>query len=498
MASILETFIILFKGDSTDLKKGSDEAKKTVDTLDNSLKNTNALTTTVGNSFKGMIRQATGALAAVVGIAGFIGSVKSAITIADNLGKLSKALDVNIEELGAWGDAVQKSGGTAEGFYGTVTSMTAALSDFAAKGTSRVAPFFEQLGIRMTDARGKARAFLDLLPEIATSFERLGKAESLGIGQKLGLDQGTILLLQKGRTEVELFVKQQKELGVVTKKNAETAGKFKDQWDNFTHAFRSVALTANSSILPFFTALLRIFEKLAIYLRENPHLLASIGIALGALFTAFAPVAAIIAAIGTALVLLHDDYEHFQQGHESLIGKIVTDWPKTAAVFKFVLQVLQNVFQTIVKVFEKLIGSIDTIVTSFSGLGNVVTEVWKEIVSTITNAIDLVSNAIDKVTNVYKKAKSAIGLGGNENLEANIISTQRLVSEANQSPLNSLSTNSILNSSKALTRNTTVQVGDVTIETAATDAKEIAGVFSSSLEDQIRQAINNYDDGVLV
>jgi hypothetical protein len=498
MASILETFIILYKGDTTDLKKGSDDAKKTVDNLDNSLKNTNALTTTVGNSFKGMIRQAAGALAAVVGIVGFIGSLKSAVTVADNLGKLSQALDVNIEELGAWGDAVQKSGGTAEGFYGTVTSITAALSDFATKGTSRVAPFFEQLGVRMTDARGRARGFLDLLPEIASAFERIGKAESLGIGQKLGLDQGTILLLQKGRAEVELFVKKQKELGTVTKKNAETAARFKDQWDNLTHAFRSLALTSNSTILPFLTALLRAFERLAIYLKENPRLLASIGVALGALFAAFAPVIAIISAVGAAIVLLLDDYEHFQAGHDSLIGKIITDWPKVAEVFKNVAGVGQSAFEILQRLFERLIESILTIGEAWQTTDAEVEAAWGSIVNVIVGGIDLIYKAIDKVISAFKKAKSAIGFGGNENLEASITSTQRLVSDANQSPLNSLSSNSILNNSKALTRNTTVQVGDVTIETAATDAKEIAGVFSSSLEEQIRQAINNYDDGVLI
>jgi hypothetical protein len=498
MASILETFILLFKSDTTDLKKGGEEVKKVVNSVEKSLVDVNKVIKSVDSSFKKMVKQATGALVGIVGIIGIIGNIKSAISTADSLGKLSKALDANVEELSAWGDAVQKSGGTAEGFYSTVTSLTASLSDFATKGTSRVAPFFQELGIRMTDARGKARNFLDLLPEIASAFEKISKAEALGIGQKLGLDQGTILLLQKGRSEVDAFVQKQKELGTVTKKDTEIAKKFTDQWQNLTHAFRSLALTANSSILPFFTAIIRVFEKLAVYLKENPRLLASIGIALGALFTAFAPVVAIITAVGAALVLLHDDYEHFQQGHESLIGKIITDWPKTAAVFRFVLDVAKQAFEILYRLFERLVESIDIIITSFTGLGDVVSQVWGGIVDTINNAINAVSTAIEKISGVYKKAKAAIGFGGNDNLEASIISTQKLVSEANQSPLNSTSTNSILNSSRALTRNTTVQVGDVNIQTAATDAKDIAGVFSSSLEEQIKQAINNYDDGVLV
>lgn len=44
---------------------------------------------------------------------------------------------------------------------------------------------------------------MGVLPELAESFEKLSKQESAALGQKLGLDQGTIMLLRRGRREVE-------------------------------------------------------------------------------------------------------------------------------------------------------------------------------------------------------------------------------------------------------------------------------------------------------
>lgn len=503
MASVLETFIVLFKGDTTDLKKGSKDAKKTTDDLQKSIKDTDTVAGKLGGSFTNMIRQATGALTAIVGVATVIGGLKYATHFADQLGELSDALSVDVEALSSWGDAVKMSGGTAEGFYETVKSMTASLADFATKGTSRAAPFFVELGIKMTDAKGKARNFIDVLPEIAASFEKLSRSESFGIGRKMGLDNGTIMLLQKGRKEVELFIERQKELGVITKKDTEIAAKYNDTWDDTVHAFRSLAVSANSEILPFLTIVVKGFQDLAILLRENPSLVKAIGLALGGLVAFFAPVVAAIAVVGAAIAILYDDIQAFQRGSDSVIGEAVKRWPILSDVFRGLGQIAQLAFSLIgagiqlaVTLVKKFFSSIGDIHDAFIELGSSVKGIWDGIVQVITSAIETIMAAVGKVVATYEKTKDFLGFGDAKAVEV-IKTAQQTVNFASTAPIGSASGASIANSSKALTRNTTVSVGDVTIQTQATSSDGIAAEFNKSLEAQIRQATNNFDDGVL-
>jgi hypothetical protein len=53
---------------------------------------------------------------------------------------------------------------------------------------------------------------------------------------------------------------------------------------------------------------------------------------------------------------------------------------------------------------------------------------------------------------------------------------------------------SISNSSRSRTSN--VQIGEVKVVTRATDAAGIGGALGGSLETQMRQTVNNFDDGV--
>lgn len=61
--------------------------------------------------------------------------VFAAATRNDNLNDFTERLDLNIESVSAWGDAVALNGGTAEGFQQTLDGLTEAVNTFAVKGT---------------------------------------------------------------------------------------------------------------------------------------------------------------------------------------------------------------------------------------------------------------------------------------------------------------------------------------------------------------------------
>jgi hypothetical protein len=542
MSSILETFYVLFESDSAEVKKGAKDAKKSTDDLNKSLKSTDQVSGKVGNEFVRMVSAAGGMLAAAFSVGAIVSATMAAANYADELGDLGDAVGANVSDLDVWGRAVKLSGGTAEGFQGTVKTMTAALADFATKGTSRAAPFFQDLGIKMVDAQGKARNFMDILPEIADSFQGLSKAESFGIGQKMGLDQGTIMLLQQGRREVDIMIAKQKELGAVTKEDAEIASNFNDQWDMTTMAFRSLFTQVGSSILPAMTAVMKVFERVGIFFRKNSDFITGILMALGAavlyfvvppLITAgiaaavaFAPfllMGAVIAGLAVAFALLYDDVMNFIDGNDSLIGQIVNDYPLLAEIVKALagvvmwawdlmaglLQFLVELFMSPETAFENLVDNIGNALVRLEGLfpslfatigqlgdvfanvGAYVVSIWDGIIATITSGIEFVMNAINKVMSVAGKVGSFFGMGDTGNIQKG----QDQLALASSSPISSQSSNSIATSTQS--RSTSVSVGTVNVQTQATDADGISKSIGNSLNDQMKQASNSMDDGVL-
>ena len=543
MPSILETFIILFESDSEQVKKGAAQAKEVTDKLNKSLASTDTVAGKLGSSFKNLVSNASGALLGLLSVGAIIGGIKAAATYADKLDELSKALGVNIEELSAWGDAVQMSGGTAEGFQETLKSMSASLAAFATKGKSLLAPFFKELGIKMVDARGKARSVIDILPELADAFQKLGKEEAFGMGRKMGLDQGTIMLLQGGRREVDALIARQKELGVVTKEDGEIAAKFNDQLDDTAHSFRSLFTVVGRFVLPAFTDVLKMFERVAVFFRKNSDFIIGglIGIgsailyfvtpAILSMLAALAPFLLIAAAVGAVVglfALLYDDLKNFEKGNQSVIGELIKKWPVVGDILKNLIKVAElvldafmgiknllvnlfldplnawTIFRTsvnngvnnLLQTFPQIGKAIDYIMEMFGKAGDFIGDVWDSIIVSIQKAIAVVMGAVSTVSGAYDKVLSFLGVDTKATTVA-VQASQHALGVASASPLSSQTSGSILSSTKSLNKNTTVEIGAVNVQTQATDASGIAGAIGNDLNVQMRQVINNFDDGVL-
>lgn len=494
MGSIFDIFYILFESDTKKVEEGAKKAEQVTDSLNKKLSATETVGNKLGASFNKLVKQAAGAFAAYLSVGAVLGGIKAASDYANKLDDLSKALGVNVRELSMWSDAVAKKGGTAEGFQNTLQSMTAALTDFAVKGKSRVEPFFKELGIRMTDSRGKARDFLDILPELAGQFEKLSKSESFGLGQKLGLDGGTIMLLQSGRREVDLLIARQKELGVVTERDAEIAAVFNTQWADTAHAFRSVFLALNANILPVFTRVLKLFEDLAVFMRKEGDLIEGGIIAIAAAITAYltpaligllissAPIIGVIALI-TALVaafaLGYEDFKKYKAGYASLRGELEKSSPALAKFIKSSEATSKFLLKT------------------FLSIPAAIKWAWVNTFAVIQETIDSFLANLDKILNFLAKIKSFFG-GIPAKMTAELLTGNTAMAGFNRAaPLTYLTNTSMATANNGGDKISNVKTGPITINTQATDADGIAQAFTNSLETQIKQVLVNFDDGVL-
>jgi len=464
--NILETFLILFESNADDVQKGADKAAGATDNLEEKIKKTDTASDSLGKSFMGMAAQAALAIGSLVSVGAILGSVFAAADYADYLNETSESLGVNIEQLDLWGRAATIAGGSTQGLVGSVKSLSAGIAQMDVTGKSRLKPFFDDLGISMTDAAGKARDAFDIFPELADAFEGMSKQEAIGFGRKLGIDDGTIMLLQKGRREIDALIKRQKELGTISAEDAKIADAYKDSIDELSFAWRSFSTEIAGDTIPALTWLAKKLTDISIWMRNHEGFiygfLGTIGaglvavasyffLASGAATTFFAvlisPIAlatAAFIALGAAVGLIWDDFKTFRDGGDYLIP------------------------------WEKIIGSFEKIKTG-------VTEIWGGVVEYISNSIDALVRMFETLGNFFSFGDRAY------------MKARMSLSAAGSAQINSATSSSLAAGSN---RSTSVNIGEINVQTQATDADGISAEIGRSMKGQVNQVISNYDDGI--
>lgn len=456
--SLLETLLIKITLDATDVKKGADDVQKSSSKIDRSFDNTSRHSEHLAHSFHHIKRELTGLVFSMIGVGAVVEGIKSSFEYAKKVSESSNALKVNVEQLDAWNNAIKKSGGTAEGFQNSL--------------------------------RGVAKHFntsnetaLKILPQLSDVFHKLSNSSAQKYGKAIGLDESTILLLQRGRREVDSIISRQKELGVVTKKDKEIIDKFNDAWGDTEQQFRKIALESELGIIPIFTKIVSSIGELISYLSKHSGFIKSslIGIGIAAAFFGremiFAAAKAVLAwgkilgpigVVGAAIGILYDDWQAFKRGDESVTGEIMKSWPAMGKVIVFV--------------------------------GNVVEHAIKNWIKYLKSFLHFIGKAINILAKVRPDKDSF-----NSAYDPRILGiVNHTIKQADNNKLNSLTSSSIANGSgygifKPQAKKTTnVHIGNITINTQSTDAESIRDVFSKTLQDHIFQANSNFDDGQLI
>ena len=404
--SILQTFYIQWVGDASKAIKEDEKINKSLDKTESKIKSLGDSTSLVGSQFSQLAHSFTAAISAAVGVGAILGGIKGAAEYATQLGYVSQQLGVNTEDLDAWGSAVRNAGGSSEGFQNSL------------KGLS------QHLG-------GSAQVALKVLPMLADTFQKLGKTRAQIYGKQLGLDESTILLLQHGRREVDALITKQKELGVVSQRDAETFVKFKTEVNDTGHAFRFLFTQLALDSIPGLERFLKGTDKLVTYLGKHKDIIVgsflAIGGAVAVMNASLVVTSGLIVGVIAAFGILFEDYKKYKAGAPSVFGDI----QKKLAVNP---------------------------------------ELQKE--NDRYNNLSLA----EKTSESLAKIEAALGI-------------------ANSTPLNSQTSNSILNQS-AFNRNQDVNVGPITINTRANDAQGIAKTLGKNVQ-ELWQVNNYFADGVL-
>ena len=328
--SVLETFYFAFKSDAKDVIKGTKDASKSANALEGNLLDTKKAADALSKSFLSSVQSASRNISGLLTIGALTARTLREAAQAEDLGRFAERLNQNVEEVATWGKLVGQTGGTAEGFRGTLEGLTNTLTNFAITGGGAAAETFARLGIHAFEANGQLKTATQLLPEIADAFQDISAEESANLGRRLGLDNATILLLQRGRDEIDNMIERQQRLGIVTEADTELVTAFNMAWRDTRTSFDSLVRTIGFSFLPALTDSQEILQELIIFLRENEELISDMFLSALVLLSPFiakmalavAPFALIalaIAAIGFAI----NDLKGYLQGYDSLIGRFI-------------------------------------------------------------------------------------------------------------------------------------------------------------------------------
>jgi len=428
--AVMETLWVLFKSNAAQIKKDYEKATKASKDMETELKGAAKAGAAVGKAFTDAAKSFASLAAGALSVYAVFDGLRGATDYAVQLGNLANLLGVNVAELDEWSNAAVAAGGSAEAFQSSLRALSS------------------NTGLTPSDA-------LKALPKFADALQQMGRVRAFQYGKSLGLDESTIRLLMHGSAAVEELVKRQKELGVVTAKQMKVTREFNRSWIDMRHAMRSMFGEVATEGLPVLKELLDAMTKTFVFLRKHKDVVIGafigIGAAAGVMLTPFivmyGEVIAIIAAIGlliAAFALLYEDIKFYMEGNNSLIGKFIDQWPILSKAVKAAMG-------------------------AFGDALNPIEHILSLIRDTIKQINDLTNGGLSRaVSQTIDYGKGLLGF-------------------ASSTPLSAQTSNSILNQGGSRV-NQNFHFAGITVETRATEPKEIGRTVGNLIVEQVAQA----------
>lgn len=161
---------------------------------------------------------------------------------------LSQQVGESVGTLDKWGAAVQKAGGNAESFYGTINSLHNKLVDMKYSGDMKTAGMFGMLGVKTSNADHSLRNTTDILLDLSDKLKGKDKGFQQFVGRQFGIDEATLRVLSQGREATLKLVNAQKQL--YNEKTAREAEKQREKLIDFERALDKLKIQIAEKLLP--------------------------------------------------------------------------------------------------------------------------------------------------------------------------------------------------------------------------------------------------------
>lgn len=178
------------------------------------------------NATKILGMMATGMAAAIGGMAAYS---MNAINAADHLDELSNRTGVAVEAIQKLDYVAIMNGSSAEAMESSLEGLNRQIG-LAATGGDVQAEVFKELGISIKDTSGHLKTADAVFLELNSRMGALGYStqEQAAVLRKLRLDHTLVETLGMASSEMQYFMEQAEEMGLITSDQAKGAGAMKD------------------------------------------------------------------------------------------------------------------------------------------------------------------------------------------------------------------------------------------------------------------------------
>lgn len=261
---IIDTLLITLGLDASALKKNASDAEKALEKTGKKGKKTadevHDSWTKAAHSLVEIKNQALTVGALFMGGLGLKEFIKDTTRINIATGNLSKSLGISTQELTAWERASDRAGGTAQGMDSALQTVWESMQKFKLTGEmDGPLAYFYQLGVKIMDpVTHKMRNLNDVMEDIAAVINKRPASERATLMGMIGLDQGSLPLLALGKQGVQDLRTEMEKLGGITDADVQASIKLNRAWNDLTDTSarlgRSImtrATPALSSVMEF-------------------------------------------------------------------------------------------------------------------------------------------------------------------------------------------------------------------------------------------------------
>jgi soluble lytic murein transglycosylase-like protein len=215
MSTVIDTLIVTLGLDPRDFTKGEKEVAASILKTKNTV---NAANNDMAAGFSKLASKFLGWTAVLVFLKKLISAASDLSTETRQLGIDSKNYGLAANQLRNFQNAAEMMGGKAEDVTASVMGLQKAMYDLTVMGqTSPQLEMLTRLGVQIQDNTGHARNFRDVALDTADALERaqkngtLNRTEAYFAAKQSGFDEGTAQLILSGRKNAEAELSRQEQ-----------------------------------------------------------------------------------------------------------------------------------------------------------------------------------------------------------------------------------------------------------------------------------------------
>lgn len=531
--------------------KTTEEESKAQDHLQKELSETEAKYKDAGSSVAGFATKALGAVGIVMSIGSIFAESVSRSQEIETLDRLGKQIGVATADVDAFSGAMAELGGSRESAQADLSAMANAFGN-TKDSMEKVLQTADKIQGMSFDKAKKTLEGMGVSDDKTIELMMKGRKELgriMGIQKEYsGISKESIESSIKFNTAMSKF---QQTSGVLKNSFLEMVIPALSKGLDWLTKFISFCKENKNLLIGFFSAI-----GLAVALYYVPPMLAAASATLAATWPIIA-IIAVIALLAAAFAIVYDDIMNFIDGNDSMIGRILEKYPRLKIIILALWEIFKKLFEYLkvivgvvadivvagwnlmvsgLKAFVKYLLSCISVIAgwgkSFSGVFNTVSDavvsafewMWEQ----VKKIIGWVNTGLDAVKNGWKSAKAFFGFGDddeitvNQNVERNINDNGEIEyaipqeeSQTTQQPpvrhsiaqanaqldaiannaMNPITSQAISNQSN-VKNESNVSIGEIKVETQATDAQGMASGVKDALQDQLADFNQQNSTGV--